>query len=392
MFFSGRQCPLLKVIQVPADGAAALVLLFFLDVHNPRTPLLEGLRSIDWLGAITIAGATVMLLLGLQFGGVQHPWNSPVVICLIVFGILTFGIFFTAQFRLSPSPIMPFTIFGDKSNLSALTVCFFDAFVFNSVAYFMPLYFQSVLNASPLQSGTWMLALAIPLALFSASAGWIMGKTGRYLELLRGGLFLMTIGLGLCIDFPSQTSWPRIICFLIITGIGFGPNFHAPLIALQTRLQPKDVAAGTATFGFVRMLAGAFGVALGQVVFQGQMQSHLKSLIAKGVPQSVAEQLAMGSAIATGNVTSTTGVALAGWTLAVQQAKTESFSRMWILYTVISALGLLASLGIRKANLSREHEEVKTGLETVKPASCSTMAGSEGEPYTLTEKQVDDTV
>jgi hypothetical protein len=370
-------------LAVPADGVAALVLFLFLDVHNPRTPFIEGLRSIDWLGSMTVAGATIMLLLGLQFGGVQYPWASATVICLIVFGVLTFGIFFTTQFKLSPSPIMPFSIFGHMSNLSALGVCFFDAFVFNSVAYFVPLYFQTVLGASPLEAGTWMLALAIPLALFSASAGWIMEKTGRYLELLRGGLFLMTVGLGLCINFPSYISWPRIICFLVVIGIGFGPNFHAPLIALQTRLQPKDVAAGTATFGFVRMLAGAFGVVLGQVIFQGQMQGHLASMIAAGVPRSEAEQLAKGSAIAVGSANSTSDVATAAWESAVRQAKTNSFSRMWILYTVISALGLLASLGIRKAKLSRKHEEFRTGLER----NNSHLDASDGESYTLAEKR-----
>lgn len=311
-----------------------------------------------------------MLLLGLQYGGVQYPWNSATVICLIIFGVITFGVFFTTQFKLSPSPIMPFSIFGHVHNLSALAVCFFDAFVFNSVAYFLPLYFQTTLGASPLQSGVWMLALAIPLAVFSAAAGFLMEKTGRYLELLRGGLFLMTVGLGLCINFPGYISWPRIIAFLIIIGIGFGPNFHAPLIALQSRLQPKDIAAGTATFGFIRMLSGAFGVVLGQVIFQGQMQGRLGALLAAGVPHAEAEHLAKGSAIVAGSNNGTGEVP--AWDVVVRQAKAESFSKMWILYTVASALALVVSYGIRKTQLTSEHEVVKTGLATTKTSSLNT--------------------
>ena len=329
----------------------------FLDVHNPRTPIVEGLRATDWPGAITVAAATVMLLLGLQFGGVAHPWASATVLCLIIFGVLTFALFFITQFKFSRSPIMPFSIFGHISNLSALAVCFCDAFVFNSVAYFVPLYFQTALGASPLQSGTWMLALAIPLALFSASAGWIMEKTGRFLELLRGGLVLLTVGVGLCINFPDYVSWPRIIMFLVLIGIGFGPNFHAPLLALQTRLEPNDVAAGTATFGFVRMLAGAFGIVLGQIIFQGQMQAHFGSMQAAGVPEDILSGLVKGS-----SVSLSTSLGPSEGDSAVRLAKAQSFSRMWILYTVVAALGLLASMGIRKGTLSREHEEVKTGI------------------------------
>ncbi|KIW09521.1 uncharacterized protein PV09_00397 [Verruconis gallopava] len=369
-------------LNLPTDGIAAGVLLLFLDIHNPKTPLVEGLRSIDWLGTITIAGGTIMFLLGLQFGGIEYPWSSSIVICLIIFGVITLGIFFTTQFKLSPSPIMPFSIFGQISNLSALAVCFFDAFVFNSVAYFVPLYFQTVLHATALQAGTWMLALAVPLALFSASAGWIMEKTGRYLELLRGGLFLMTVGLGLCISFPTYISWARIICFLVIIGIGFGPNFHAPLIALQTHLKPEHVGAGTATFGFIRMLAGACGVVLGQVVFQGQMQGHFTSLIAEGVPKSEAERLTKGSAISAAGEKYVGAANNTEWAPAVRQAEAESFSMMWILYTVASAMGLLVSLGIRKAKLSREHTEFKTGIAKDDSKTQTTDVDS----YTTAEK------
>jgi MFS family permease len=344
---------------VPTDGLAFLILLFFLDIRTPRTPLLAGLAAIDWLGAITVSSATVMLLLGLQFGGITFPWSSPTVICLIIFGVLTYAIFFTSQFKLSPSPIMPFSIFSNLSNLSALAVCFFDAFVFNSVAYFLPLYFQTVLSASPLQSGIWMLALAIPLSIFSACAGAIMQATGRYLELLRGGLFLMTVGTGLFINLQAYRDWARIITFLIIVGIGFGPNFHAPLIALQTRLAPKDVAVGTATFGFVRMLSGAMGVSLGQVVFQSQMKRHYTSFLDAGINNGTVIALVRGSAISSA---ASINSLVPHQMEVVKAAETLSFSRMWILYCVASAVGLLVSFGITRQVLTTTHEEVKTGL------------------------------
>jgi hypothetical protein len=352
---------------VPTDGIAALVLFLFLDIHTPKTPFLEGVRAIDWLGSFTVAGATVMLLLGLQFGVLNYAWGSATVVCLLLFSVITFAIFFTSQFKLSLDPVMPMRIFSRLSNFSALAVCFCDALVFNSVAYFVPLYFQIVLGASPLKSGVWMLALAIPLALFSGTAGWIMEKTGRYLEMLRGGLALMTIGLGLFINFPDYVSWSRVILFLGIVGIGFGPNFHAPLIALQTHLEPKDIAAGTTTFGFVRMLSGAIGVALGQVLFQSQMKTHFDSFRNAGISQDVVDRLAHGSAIST-STGSSLGLSTDQEDL-IRQAKNQSLNRMWILYTIVSFLGLLASMGIRKKALSRNHEEFKTGLT---PSTTST--------------------
>jgi hypothetical protein len=349
-----------------------VVLGLFLDVHNPQTPFIEGIMSIDWLGSVTVACATVMLLLGLQLGGVIFPWSSATVILLLVFGVLTFVLFLATQFKLSPSPIMPFRLFSSISKLSILAVVGLDAMVFNSVAYFLPLYFQIALDLSPLRAGMWMLAFAIPLAVVSGSSGWVMEKTGKYMELLRGGLLLMTIGIGLCISFPDYVSWPRIVFFLMIIGLGFGPNFQGPMTALQAHLEAKDQGAGMTTLSFLRMLSGAIGLVVGQVIFQRQMQLHLPSLADAGIPSDLLEGLARGSAISsTKEVLASLPENLVDL---IRQAKTDSFSKVWIFYTAVSFVGLLASFGIQKKKLSNEHEEVKTGLPN---ASQGTATSSE---------------
>lgn len=58
---------------MPIAGLAGVFVLFFLKVHTPKTPIVEGLLAMDWLGTITIVGATVMFLLGLGYGGVAYP-------------------------------------------------------------------------------------------------------------------------------------------------------------------------------------------------------------------------------------------------------------------------------------------------------------------------------
>lgn len=77
-----------------------------------------------------------------------------------------------------------------------------------------------------------MLAIAIPFAVVSFLSGYFIEKTGRFLEVLQAGLALMTLGIGLLTSFQSKREIAKIIGLLVVVGIGFGPNFHAPLIAL----------------------------------------------------------------------------------------------------------------------------------------------------------------
>lgn len=116
-------------INLPLSGMAFFLLLLFLNVHNPRTKISEGLKALDWAGTLSILAVTLMLLLGLEFGGQVFPWNSPRVICLIVFGSLLTFVFIWSEKKLAKFPLMPMSIFGNRSNIGCMMLNFVHAFV-----------------------------------------------------------------------------------------------------------------------------------------------------------------------------------------------------------------------------------------------------------------------
>lgn len=70
-----------------------------------------------------------MLLLGLNFGGTTFPWDSPKVICLMVFGCLMSILFVYSERRLAKYPLMPLRIVKELSNVMSLLVAFSHGFV-----------------------------------------------------------------------------------------------------------------------------------------------------------------------------------------------------------------------------------------------------------------------
>ncbi|KAI8940160.1 hypothetical protein NX059_003869 [Plenodomus lindquistii] len=221
-------------INLPFDGVAFLIILLLLDIKTPKTPLGQGLKAVDWLGSLAMVGGVIMFLLGLEFGGISHPWKSATVLCLLIFGVVVIGIFFLIEWRVAPYPLMPLDLFSKRSNLAALGTCFLHAFVFIPGNYFLPLYFQAVLGATPILSGVYLLPQALSLSFMSAFTGVFIKKTGQYLPMIWFGMFFMTLGFGLFIDFDVNSSWAKIIIYQIIAGVGVGPNFQSPLIALQS--------------------------------------------------------------------------------------------------------------------------------------------------------------
>ncbi|KAF1934744.1 MFS general substrate transporter [Clathrospora elynae] len=340
-------------INLPIISFSIVVLCFSLHLHNPRTPLLTGLASMDWLGTLTILTATILLLVGLQIGGTTS-YTRPAVIIFLIFGSLTYMAFPFSQLwveKRDGSPITPLRIFNDVSNLSALGVCACDALVFNSVAYFLPLYFQIVLGRSPTTTGVYMLAIAIPLATICFASGHFINKTGRFMDVLQVGLFLMTLGVGLLIALDTRLDLGKIIGTLIVIGLGFGPNFGAPLIALQTRVQKSDIATGTAAFGFVRMVSGTVGLVIGQVVFQALMKPHFQVFVDCGIEEGFARELTSGDAI---SQIATVARLPEAQRMVIREEFVGALRGTWILYTVIGAVGLLVSFGIKRTKLHQE--------------------------------------
>lgn len=349
-------------INLPLDGCAFAIILFFLDLKTPKTPIWEGLKAIDWIGALLVVGGTLMFLFGLEYGGVTYPWNSAIVVCLIVFGIVCFALFVLNEKYLAKYPVMPLRLFKFRSNIAALGVVFVHGMVFIAGSYYLPLYFQAVRGATPLLSGVYLLPTALSLSFASAFTGVFIRKTGLYLPPIWFGLFFMTLGYGLFTDFSANSSWAKLIIYQIIAGIGIGPNFQSPLIALQTHVPPRDIATATATFGFIRQLSTSISVVIGGVVYQNQIQKYVPELRTALGSQYASELSGSGAGA---NVDLIDTLPAAQRTVA-RRVFAESLHPMWIMYVCLSGVGLLISFFISKKTLSKTHEEAKTGLENEK--------------------------
>ncbi|KAG8421983.1 hypothetical protein J3459_010821 [Metarhizium acridum] len=332
-------------INLPLSGVGILILIFVLKLHNPRTPMKQGLLAIDWAGSLLIIGGTLMFLFGLEFGGVQHPWDSPTVICLIVFGVITIGLFVVYESMIAKYPIMPVSLFRHRTSIASFSLSFMHAFTFMGGSYWLPLYFQAVMGATSLLSGIYLLPFVLSLSITSASFGIIIKRTGNYKIPIMFGLAVMTLGFGLLISLGDDRNWAKIVIFQIIAGIGFG---------------------------FLRQLGTSISVVAGGVIFNNQMKAQAGTLQRELGPQ-LASMFSGSRAAASVHLVRT----LEGHDAAVvKNAYWNSLQKMYILFTCTAFVGFLMSFAVKQKSLSKDHTEHKTGLQSLKQRN----EGSAAEP------------
>jgi hypothetical protein len=347
------------VLLVPIGGVSFAILVFFLKIDSPKTPLWAGIKTIDWSGTLLLVGATLMFLFGLQFGGVNYPWDSPTVICLIVFGIVTYVLAMLNEWKIARYPVIPIRLFSNWHNVLVLFICFTHSMVFMGGSYYLPFYFQSVLLVNPILSGVYLLPQVLSLSVLSAITGVIIKKTGRYHELISIAFVFLTLGYGLLIDLKPYASWPRLIIYQIIGGVGTGPLFQAPLVALQANIHPSDMAAGTSTFSFLRQVSTAISIVIGTVIYQN-MVVNKQSTITAAVGPEKAQTLQNAFSENNHDLIRSLPAAQKDVVLGVF---TFSLSRIWIFYTAMAAIGMLTCIFLRPVELSKTHTVAKTGLE-----------------------------
>ncbi|PYH94827.1 MFS general substrate transporter [Aspergillus ellipticus CBS 707.79] len=350
-------------INLPICGLAFFIILFFLDLHNPRTKLGDGLKAIDWFGTVSILTIILLLLLGLDFGGVAFAWDSPTVICMIVFGTVLIGFFLFAEKRLARYPLVNLGVFKGWSNNAVIIVAATHSMATRGSEYYLPFYFQSVKQASPIESGILIIPMMAAASISDVMVGVLIHKTGRYREIIWAGTTFLTLGTGLYVMLGVDTSLAQVIGFQIVGGIGLSLLLSTPMLAIQNNVKQADVAVATSTLGFMRSIATSLSIVIGGIVFQDSMSAQHSSLVAVGLDQSYLTAFSGDEAAA--NVEMVSSLHDPVQHRAVQSAYAWSIRNMFIMYTAVAAVGLLASPFIKQRHMSSEHTETKTGIENM---------------------------
>lgn len=193
-------------------------------------------KSLDLVGFVLISGAVLMFLLGLQYGGNEFAWDSSVVIGLIVGGVVCFFVFLAWEYRQSDGAMVPWAMLRSGIIRSAAITGLFNYGVMLVADYYLAIYFQSVKDNTPLQSGIHMLPTTLAMLLSMVTAGGLTQTTGYYLPMAVIGPCISAVGYGLLSTLSPTTSTARWIGYQILYGLGsvFGNS------SVRLRILPRQ--------------------------------------------------------------------------------------------------------------------------------------------------------
>ncbi|KAJ4357233.1 uncharacterized protein N0V89_001808 [Didymosphaeria variabile] len=283
-------------INLPAGGVSIALILLFLHLQTSPTemgPLKTKIKNLDLLGFTIFAGAILMLLLALQWGGVTYAWSSSIVVGLLVGFVVVFAIFVASQWWMGDSALVPPKLFTFRTVVLAFGACLLGPGGVATIIYYLPIWFQAVQGATPISSGVRYLPSVISDVLTSIVGGGIVMNVGWYNPFYIFGVGILAIGSGLLSTLTPTTDAGKWIGYQILTGCGYSFMVTMPHIALQAMLPPDLIPIASTTLLFAMTASCSIFLAGGQAMFQSSLTRNLVRVVS---PEEAARLIAVGAA------------------------------------------------------------------------------------------------
>ncbi|KAF4589207.1 siderophore iron transporter [Ophiocordyceps camponoti-floridani] len=253
---------------------------------GPRRGLLQATRhfliEFDVIGLLLITGGLALFLLPFSIYTYQPArWRSPLIICMLVFGVLLLVCFALYEKLVAPVQFLPYRLLVDRTILGAMvsaTMTFIAFFLWDS--YLLSL--LQVVNDLSLTDATYIIKIFTVGSCFSGLiVGLLIRWSGRFKWLaLYFGLPLTILGVGLMMHFgqPHSPIGYVIMCQIFIALAG-GAITICEQTAVLAVISHQHAAVVLAVLSMCSSVGGAIGSTLSAAIWTTVLPRKLEELL-----------------------------------------------------------------------------------------------------------------
>jgi EmrB/QacA subfamily drug resistance transporter len=238
-------------------------------------------HTIDYLGAVLLAGGLSAIVLYTSLGGTTYAWDAPQMVATLVGGFVLLIGFVLVESR-AAEPILPLEIFRNRVFSLTSAIGFIIGLSFFGAITYLPLYLQDVKGHSPTASGLLITPMMAGLLITSIGSGQLISRFGRYKPFPIAGTAIIALGLWLLSRLQVDTSTLVASVYMLVLGLGLGMVFQVLVLAAQNAVDYKYLGVATSGSTLFRQIGGSIGVAIFGAIFANQLANNLAATLPAG--------------------------------------------------------------------------------------------------------------
>ena len=247
------------LVNIPVGLVVIVAALRVLPADKPRRGGV-GAGSFDLAGAISVtAGASLLAYAVAQTS--SHAWGSAQTIALLCGAALLAG-YFVIHERSARSPLMPLSLWRNRSVTGANVVSALLSSAMFAVFYSTTLYMQQVLHYSALRTGLAYVPFGLSILVAAGMAPALVSLLGIRMASVAGSVVSLA-GLLLLARVPvGGHLLTDIILPTVIVGLGAGAVIVPTSVAAMSGVGADRHGVASAVLNVSRQLGGALGLAV----------------------------------------------------------------------------------------------------------------------------------
>jgi EmrB/QacA subfamily drug resistance transporter len=233
-------------------------------------------RDVDYVGVGLSASALTSLTLAL----IQAPtwgWGSTAVVSLLAASVALAALFVWNE-RRAENPIISFGFFRRRNFAGSTIVIFVLDFSFGALLFFLPLYFQEILDYSPTEVGVLLLPLTALMVLGSPLGGRVAARVGPRPPIAIG-LGMMAVAVFWISTATASSGYSYLVVPVAMMGFGVGFALTPMNLAAMNAISRDHAGAAAGLLVTLSGLGSTLGVAVTGAIFNDAFTNRTVSMV-----------------------------------------------------------------------------------------------------------------
>ncbi len=257
-------------VNVPIGAVALWFLITKMPHYHPK----DDTHEFDVLSAALMLAGFAPLILALQLDKTQYPWGGFQVLGLLFASALFMSLWILHSLK-AKHPILDLRLFVNKVFTWSSIASFFFGGGFMAIIIFLPIYMVFAQGVSATGAGASIIPLSMGVVIASTASGPLITKVGKYKAFMLFSAVVSIISFYLMSTLTMDTPYWKVVLYMFIVGIGFGPSQSVFALASQNAVEPRKIGQATSAIQFNRQIGSVICAAVLGVVFNQTLADAL---------------------------------------------------------------------------------------------------------------------
>jgi EmrB/QacA subfamily drug resistance transporter len=228
--------------------------------------------KVDYLGTLLLIASTVLLLLGLEWGGKDYAWDSVQIISMFSGAAVAIALFLWVETK-AAEPILPLEIFKNKMVLGTSIVVFCQGAIMFSAITYLPILSVAVMGNE--NSNGVLTPMMFPIMIGAIIGGFLCTKVPFRT------IMIISMGMGIFEAYMlgsithETAKWTVTLVMIMMGLVVLGPLMSVSQNAVAQSVDMKYMGIASSVVGFWRSIGGVMGAAITATIVNSDLKEKM---------------------------------------------------------------------------------------------------------------------